>query len=78
MFEGDRSNQNNPSTHHVRFRFSEENWKYQMPVRTKDLDKAIAEVIGTFEGVDEIIALLREGIVNYIQRKDILAVLPTG
>ena len=42
-----------------------------MPVRTKDLDKAIAEVIGTFEGVEEIIALRREGIVNYIQRKDI-------
>ena len=42
-----------------------------MPVRTKDLDKAIAEVIGTFEGVEEVIALLREGIVNYIQRKDI-------
>ena len=42
-----------------------------MPVRTKDLDKAIAEVIGTFEGVEEIIALLREGIVNYLQRKDI-------
>ena len=49
-----------------------------MPVRTKVLDKAIAEVIGTFEGVEKIIALLREGIVNYIQRKDILAVLPTG
>ena len=42
-----------------------------MPVRTKDLDKAIAEVIGIFEGVEEIIALLREGIVNYLQRKDI-------
>ena len=78
MFEGDRSNQNNPSTHHVRFRFLEENWKYQMPVRTKDLDKTIAEIIGIFEGVEEIIALLREGIVNYIQRKDILALLPTG
>ena len=50
-----------------------------MPVRTKDLDKVIAEVmIATFEGVEEVIALLREGIVNYIQRKDILAVLPTG
>ena len=49
-----------------------------MPVRTKYLDTAIAEVIGTFEGVEEIIALLRKGIVNYIQRKDILAVLPTG
>ena len=59
MFEVDRSNQNNPSTHHARFRFLEENWKYQMPVRTKDLDEAIAEVIGTFEGVEEIIALLR-------------------
>ena len=42
-----------------------------MPVRTKDLDKAIAKVIGTFEGVEEIIALLREGIVNYLQRKGI-------
>ena len=64
MFEGDRSNQNNPSTNHVRFRLLEENWKYQMPVRTKDLDKTIAEVTGTFEGVEEIIALLREGIVK--------------
>ena len=45
-----------------------------MPVPTKDLDKAIAKVTGTFEGVEEIIALLREGIV----RKNILAVLPTG
>ena len=73
MFEGDRSNQNNPSTHHVRFRFLEENWKYQMPVRTKDLDKAIAEVIGTFEGVEEIVALLR----LYSKERLILAVLPT-
>ena len=30
-----------------------------MPVGTKDLDKAIAEVIGTFDGVEEIVALLR-------------------
>ena len=78
VFEGDRSNQNNPSTRHVRSRFLEENWKYQMPVQTKYLDKVIAEVIGTFEGVEEIIAILREGIVNYIQRKDVLGVLPTG
>ena len=49
-----------------------------MPVQTKYLDKVIAEVIGTFEGVEEIIAILREGIVNYIQRKDVLGVLPTG
>ena len=73
MFEGDRSNQNNPSTHHVRFRFLEENWKYQMPVRTKDLDKAIAEVIGTFEGVEEIVALLR----LHSKERLLLAVLPT-
>ena len=49
-----------------------------MPVCTEDLDKAIAEVTGTFDGVEEIRAELREGIVNYIQRRDILAVLPTG
>ena len=42
------------------------------------MDKARAEVIGTFDGMEEIGAELREGIVNYIQRKDILAVLPTG
>ena len=33
-----------------------------MAVRTKDLDKAIAEVIGTFDGVEEISAEQREGI----------------
>ena len=56
------SKPNNPSTHHVRcFHCLEENWKYQMPVRTEDFDKAIAEVIGTFYGVEEI----WEGIVNY-------------
>ena len=49
-----------------------------MAVRTEDLDEAIAEVIGTFNGVEEISAEQREGIVNYIQRKDILTVLPTG
>ena len=46
-----------------------------MSLRTEDLDKAIVEVIGTFDGVEEISAGLREGIVNYIPRKDILAVL---
>ena len=49
-----------------------------MAVRTEDLDKAISEVIGTFDGVEEISSEQREGIVNHIQRKDILAVLPTG
>ena len=42
------------------------------------LDKAIAQVIGTFDGVEEISVEIREGIVNYIQRKDILAVLLTS
>ena len=37
-----------------------------MPVCTEDLDKAIAKVIGTFDGVEEISAELRESIVNYI------------
>lgn len=42
------------------------------------IDKAKAEVIGKFDGVSEISAEQREGIVNYVQRKDILEVLPTG
>ena len=42
------------------------------------LDKAKAEVIGTFDGVEEISTELREGIVNYIQRKVILVVLLTS
>ena len=49
-----------------------------MAVRTEDIDKTIAEVIGSFDGVEEVTAQQREGIVNYIQRKDILSVLPTG
>ena len=49
-----------------------------MAVRTEDLDKAIAEVIGPFDGVSEISAEQRGRIANYVQRKDILAVLPTG
>ena len=55
-------------------------------VRTEDfdkagahlLDKAKAKVIGTFDGVEEISTELREGIVNYIQRKVILVVLLTS
>ena len=49
-----------------------------MPVCTEDLDKAMAEVTGTFDSVEEISAELRESLVNYIQRRDILAVLLTG
>ena len=42
-----------------------------MPVWTEDLDQAIAEVIGTFDGVEEISAGLREDVVIiYIQRID--------
>ena len=37
-----------------------------MPVRTENLDQAIAEVIGTFGGAEEISVRLREDIVNYI------------
>ena len=40
-----------------------------MPVCTEDLDKAITEVTGTIDGVEEIGAELREAI---------LALLPTG
>ena len=49
-----------------------------MPVYKEDLDKAIAKVSGTVYGVEEISVELREGIVNYIQKRDILAVLLTG
>ena len=42
-----------------------------MAVRTEDYNKTVAEVIGTFDGVEEISVEQREGIVNYIQRKDI-------
>ena len=44
----------------------------------EDKDKATAEVTGSFNGVEVVSAQQKEGIVNYIQRKDILAVLPTG
>ena len=43
-----------------------------MAVRIEDIDKAIAEVIGSFDGVEEVTAQQKEGIVNYDQRKDVL------
>ena len=46
-----------------------------MAVRIEDMDKAIAEVIGSFDSVEEVTAQQREDIVNYIQRKDILSLL---
>ena len=48
------------------FAFYLEDSKYQMAVRIEDIDKAIAEVIGSFDGVEEVTAQQREGIVNYI------------
>ena len=62
----------------MRFHFLEENWDYLIPVRMEDSEKAIATVIVIFDGEEEISADLRESIVNYVQRKDILMVLPTG
>ena len=46
-----------------------------MAVRIEDIHKAIAEVIGSFDGVKEVTAQQREGIVNYIRRKDIMLFL---
>ena len=67
-----RTNPNNPSTHHERLELEISD------ACMYDLDKAIAEVSGTFDGVEAISAEEREGIENYNQRRDILAVLPTG
>jgi len=50
-----------------------------MPMQTEDLDKATAEVIGTFNSVEETSTGLREGIVIIIFKgKTILVVLPAG
>ena len=49
-----------------------------MPVCTDDLDKAKAKSLEHSMVLEEISAELREGIVNYIQRRDIRAILPTG
>ena len=58
--------------------FTWEDSRYQTAVRTEDTDKATSEVTGSFDGVEEASEQQKEGIVNYIQRKDILAVLPTS
>ena len=49
-----------------------------MDVQTEDLNKAISEVVERFDGVEEISVEQREGIENFIQRTEVLAVLPTG
>ena len=57
----------NPSTCYLGFLlFTLEDSVYKMAVRIEDIDKAIAEVIGSFHGVEEVIAQQREGIMNYI------------
>ena len=55
---------NNPSTHHACFVFV-----FWRRIETEDLDQAIAEVTGTFDGEEEIRVELRED-TNYIQRID--------
>ena len=60
------------------FFFYMEDSRYQTAVRMEDIEKATAEVTGSFDGVEEVSAQQKEGIVNYTQRKDILAVWPTG
>jgi len=49
-----------------------------MDVQTEDLSKAMSEVVEKFDGVEEISVEEREGVENFIQRTDVLAVLPTG
>ena len=58
--------------------FTWEDSRYQTAMRTEDIDKATAEVTGSFVGVEEVSVQQKEGIVNYVQRKDILVVFPTG
>ena len=47
-------------------------------VSDQDLEKAIAKVLETFDGVENLSAEQRDGIANFIRRHDVLAVLPTG
>ena len=47
-------------------------------VSDQDLEKAIAKVLETIEGVENLSAGQRDGIANFIRRHDVLAVLPTG
>ena len=45
-------------------------------VNDQDLDEAITKVLETFDGVENLSAEQRDGIVNFISGKDVLAVLP--
>ena len=47
-------------------------------VSDQDLEKALAKVLETFDGVENLSAEQRDGIANFVRRHDVLAVLPTG
>ena len=47
-------------------------------VSDQDLEKALAKVLETFDGVEYLSAEQRDEIANFIRRHDVLAVLPTG
>ena len=47
-------------------------------VSNQDLEKALAKVLETFDGVENLNAKRRDGIANFIRRHDVLAVLPMG
>ena len=47
-------------------------------VNDQDLDQAIRKVLETLDGVENVSAEQKDGIVNFIRSDDVLAVLPTG
>ena len=47
-------------------------------VSDQDLEKAIAKVLKTFDGVENLSAEQRDGIANFIRCHHVLAVLSTG
>ena len=47
-------------------------------VSDQDLEKALAKVLETFDGVENSSVERRDGIVNFVRRLDVLVVLPTG
>ena len=44
----------------------------------KAFEKALAEVLKTFDGVEELSTEQRDGIFNFFRSTDVLVVLPTG
>ena len=47
-------------------------------VSDEDLEKALAKVLETFDGVENLSAEQRDGIASFIRHHDVLAVLPAG